>query len=68
MNLTDYATKHGGLVPKSDKLSKLVRRAIRSGRLVCKVHEFADGTWLMGRIALRGEGPGGIIWGKGELK
>ena len=70
MQRSELARQHGGQVKRSERLEMIVRHGIRSGRLICRVYEYADGTYLLGRFRLAcEERPGAVdlVWFKGEL-
>ena len=66
MKFTEFAKQHGGEVPKSEELRQLTRKLICTGRLIYRAHEFKDGTYLLGRMALAHEGNKLCIWKKIE--
>lgn len=64
-SLDEYARAHGGQVETSKQVRLLSLYLIRTPphKLVCDVHEYADGTVLLGRIPTKRESrEGKTVW------
>jgi hypothetical protein len=59
---------HGGECPRCSLLDKFVRELINKARLVGRVHQFNDGSYLIGRLPQRGEtNDRDWVWKKGKI-